>query len=77
MQLPNLGLSEPEQERLVMAYVEGHGSITEAQATDLLAWANNVRVNAALLGAVLNFPVKITEFDRESDLLTIALREGH
>lgn len=76
MRLPNLGLTEPEQERLILAFVEGHGSITEQQAQDLLEWANHTRVNAALLGVVLNAPVKVTAFDRAADLFTIALREG-
>jgi hypothetical protein len=72
--VPDFGLTEEESERLILAYVDGHGSITEQEAADLLNWAAGVRCDSAILGAILHAPVVVSRFDAALGEIEVRLR---
>lgn len=69
-------LTNDEQERLVLAWVEGQGSIDAAQAIRLLEWAEGVRIDQALLSVVLKGHAVITAWSDDRPTLGLAKDEA-
>ena len=55
-------LSEAEEDRLLKSFVDNNGSIDESVASEILNWAEDVRIKQQLLDAVLQGLIDIVSF---------------